>query len=103
MLPPQTGKRRRRFAGKDVGRVELKLSKMVSMVRRPYHRKRLADLEDLARSGVKSGAVINAKLAGCSQGRFSQSGRSLLESGNVPFVCSFQFGSHNPLNLSVEW
>ena len=31
---------------------------MVSMIRRPYHRKRLADLKDLARSRVKSGAVI---------------------------------------------
>ena len=28
------------------------------MIRRPYHRKRLADLKNLARSGVKSGAVI---------------------------------------------
>ena len=73
------------------------------MIRRPYHRKRLADLKDLARSRVKSGAVINAKLAGCSQGRFSQSGRSLLESGNFPFVCIFQIGSSNPLNLDVEW
>ena len=57
------------------------------MIRRPYHRKRLADLENLARIGVKSGAVINAKLAGYPQGRFSQSGRSLLESGNFPFAC----------------
>ena len=38
----------------------------------------------------------NAKLAGCSQGRSSQSGRRLLESGNFPFVCCLNLAPSIP-------
>ena len=72
------------------------------MIRRPYHRKWLADLKDLARSGVKSGAVITPSSPAVLREILSVWPQSVGE-WKFPFHLLSQFGSLDPLNLGVEW
>ena len=72
------------------------------MIRRPYHRKWLADLENLARSGVKSGAVITPSSPAVLSEILSIWPQSVGE-WKFPFRLLSQFGSLDPWNLGVEW
>ena len=71
------------------------------MIRRPYHRKRLADLKDLARSRVKSGAVITPSSPAFLREILSIWPQSVGE-WKFPFRLLFQIGSPNPLNLDIK-
>lgn len=75
---------------------------MVFMIRRPYHRKWLADLENLARSGVKSGALITPSPPAVLREILSIWPQSVGE-WKFPFHLLSQFGSLNPLNLGAAW
>lgn len=75
---------------------------MVFLIQRPYHRKWLADLEILARSGVRSGAVITPSPPAVLSEILSIWPQSVGE-WKFPVHLLSQFGSLDPLNLSVEW
>ena len=72
------------------------------MIRRSYHRKRLADLENLARTRVKSGAVITPSSPAVPREILSIWPQSVGE-WKFPFCLLSQFGSPNPLNPGTEW
>ena len=74
----------------------------MSMIRRPFHRKWLADLEYLARSGVKSGAVITPSSPAVLSEILSIWPQSVGE-WKFPLHLLSQFGSLNPWNFGVEW
>lgn len=76
---------------------------MVFVIRRPYHRKCLADLGILARSGAKSGAVITPSSPAVRGGDILSIWPQSVGEWKFPFRLLSHFGSLDPSNLGAEW